>query len=213
MRRITAITIAALTAALAFTFANDSAEAGGGCHSDTLTDAPGIAVELEKRCFEPMVVRLDAGEQVTWTNNDPDAHAVTGVANSWGNDDELGQGDAVTYQFDNNGVFPYFCYLHPSMVGARRRRRREGGEHRRGERRREGCLSRGVRRTSRRGRAFGSPGRGRWQRREDRADRYRCRPARSDRRLRRGSSSTPKGWRRRIRRRRLRRLLSGTYPA
>ena len=73
---------------------------------------------LEKRCFEPTVVRVDAGQTVTFTNKDPDAHAVTGVANSWGTYDELGQGDTVSYQFDEAGVFPYFCVLHPSMVGA-----------------------------------------------------------------------------------------------
>jgi plastocyanin len=117
MRRITAVTIAVLSASLIFA-ASDPASAGGGCHSDILTDAPGVAVSLEKRCFEPMVVRVDAGDQVTWTNNDPDAHAVTGVANSWGDYTELGQGDTVTYQFDESGVFPYFCYIHPSMVGA-----------------------------------------------------------------------------------------------
>lgn len=117
MRQITAITIAVLSAGLIFA-ASDPASAGGGCHSDTLTDGRGVAVALEKRCFEPMVTRVDAGQQVTWTNRDPDTHAVTGVANSWGDYDELAQGDTVTYQFDEEGVFPYFCYLHPSMVGA-----------------------------------------------------------------------------------------------
>lgn len=117
MRRITSITVAVVSAALVFA-ASDPASAGGGCHSETLTDARGVAVALEKRCFEPMVTRVDAGQQVTWTNNDPDVHAVTGVASSWGDYTELGKGDAVTYQFDESGVFPYFCFLHPSMVGA-----------------------------------------------------------------------------------------------
>jgi plastocyanin len=117
MRRLTTFTLAVLSAGLIFA-ASHPASAGGGCHSDTLTDAPGTAVSLEKRCFEPMVIRIDAGQQVTWTNNDPDIHAVAGVANSWGDDSELAKGDRVTYQFDEEGVYPYFCYLHPSMVGA-----------------------------------------------------------------------------------------------
>jgi plastocyanin len=117
MRRLTTFTFAVLSAGLIFA-ASDPANAGGGCHSSTLIDAPGTAVSLEKRCFEPMVVRVDAGEQVTWTNNDPDIHAVAGVANSWGDDSELAKGESVTYQFDESGVFPYFCFLHPSMVGA-----------------------------------------------------------------------------------------------
>jgi plastocyanin len=117
MRRITASTILAAMTLLALA-GGTSAEAGGGCHDDKLTDERGVEVALEKRCFEPTVVRVDPGQQVTFTNKDPDAHKVTGVANSWGTYDELGQGDTVSYQFDKAGVFPYFCVLHPSMVGA-----------------------------------------------------------------------------------------------
>jgi plastocyanin len=118
MRRLTASAILAAMAFLALASGGAPADAGGGCHSDELTDKRGVEVALEKRCFEPTVVRVDAGQTVTFTNKDPDAHAVTGVANSWGNYDELGQGDSVSYQFDEAGVFPYFCVLHPSMVGA-----------------------------------------------------------------------------------------------
>ena len=117
MRRMTAIVIAAALAGLALN-GGPSAEAGGGCHDDTLSDGRGVAVALDKSCFQPMVVRVDAGQQVTWTNKDDFAHTVTGVANSWGQYEEMGQGDSVSYQFDKSGVFPYFCLLHPSMVGA-----------------------------------------------------------------------------------------------
>ena len=117
MRRITAIIIGAVLAGLALA-GGPAAEAGGGCHDDKLNDARGVAVVLDKACFQPTVIRLDAGQQVTWTNKDPEAHTVTGVANSWGSYKELGQGDTVSYQFDKSGVFPYFCFLHPSMVGA-----------------------------------------------------------------------------------------------
>jgi plastocyanin len=115
MRRVFAITIA-IIASLALI--PGSASAGGGCHSDTLTDGANTHVELSKRCFEPTVVRVQPGDSVTWTNRDPDVHAVSGAANSWGNFDDITTGQSVTYQFDESGVFPYFCYLHPSMVGA-----------------------------------------------------------------------------------------------
>jgi plastocyanin len=118
MRAITAIAILAAIATLALASGGTPAEAGGGCHSEKLTDERRVAVALEKRCFEPTVVRVDAGQTVAFTNKDPDAHAVTGVANSWGTYDELRQGDTVSYQFDEAGVFPYFCVLHPSMAGA-----------------------------------------------------------------------------------------------
>jgi plastocyanin len=118
MRQIATIAIIAAAMSGLLLAGGTPADAGGGCHSDKITDERGVEVALEKRCFEPTVVRVDAGQTVTFTNKDPDAHAVTGVANSWGTYDELGQGDSVSYQFDEAGVFPYFCVLHPSMVGA-----------------------------------------------------------------------------------------------
>jgi len=119
MHRITAIMIAALTAALALAFAGGGpAQAGGGCHSDVFSDEANTQVELTKNCFVPTVVRVAPRDTVTWTNSDPDAHTVTGAARTWGSDDEVLAGESVSYQFDETGVFPYFCYLHPSMVGA-----------------------------------------------------------------------------------------------
>jgi len=93
-------------------------EAGGGCHSNVFSDEAKTTVELSKSCFSPAVVRVQAGDQVTWTNTDPDVHTVTGVANSWGTDEKIGPDQSVSYKFDKPGVFPYFCYLHPSMAGA-----------------------------------------------------------------------------------------------
>jgi plastocyanin len=94
------------------------AEAGGGCHSNDFSDEATTTVELSKSCFSPTVVRVQTGDQVTWTNSDPTAHTVTGVANSWGTDQQIAEGQSVSYKFENSGVFPYFCYLHPSMAGA-----------------------------------------------------------------------------------------------
>ena len=118
MHRITAITIAALTA-LALVFAGGGpAQAGGGCHSDVFSDETNTQVELTKNCFTPTVTRVQPGNTVTFTNTDPDIHTVTGVANTWGSDDEVLADESASYQFDETGVFPYFCAFHPSMIGA-----------------------------------------------------------------------------------------------
>jgi plastocyanin len=117
MRRITAITIAVLAAGLALTVSN-SASAGGGCHSDVFSYEANTQVELTKNCFTPTVTRVQPGDTVTFTNSDPDPHTVTGAARTWGSDDKVNAGASVRYRFDESGVFPYFCYLHPSMVGA-----------------------------------------------------------------------------------------------
>src|SRR2546422_2987311 len=117
MRRIGAMVLAVMVGALAVT-GGPPAEAGGGCHSTVFTDEAKTTVELSKSCFSPTVVRVQTGDQVTWTNTDPTAHTVTGVANSWGTDEQIAEGQSVSYKFDKSGVFPYFCYLHPSMAGA-----------------------------------------------------------------------------------------------
>jgi plastocyanin len=120
MRQITAITVGALLACL--TLVTGSASAGGGCHGtgpqDQFSDERQNLVELGTCRFNPTIVRVDPGQAVIWTNGSREPHTVTGVAGSWGDDRELLRGDAVTYQFDEEGVFPYFCIFHPGMVGA-----------------------------------------------------------------------------------------------
>lgn len=94
------------------------ASAGGGCHSGQFVDSKGVKVDLRDLCFTPTVIRVQPGQSVTWTNRDDTAHTVTGVAGRWGTYDELGLNDTVTYRFQSSGVFPYFCLIHPGMVGA-----------------------------------------------------------------------------------------------
>src|SRR5207245_11238625 len=77
------------------------------------------AVALIGFCMWRTVIRVGVGESVTWTNRDDVAmHTVTGAGGSWGTWDPFSQGQSVTYRFDTAGVFPYFCALHPGMVGA-----------------------------------------------------------------------------------------------
>jgi plastocyanin len=91
---------------------------GGGCHEPQVMTGDGPDVDMSRNCFSPAVVRVQPGEAVTWTNRDGYTHMVTGVARSWGDSTELGQSGAVTHRFSEGGVFPYYCALHPGMVGA-----------------------------------------------------------------------------------------------
>lgn len=96
-------------------------EAGGGCHGSAaarLTDERTTTVLASDCVFMPTVVRADAGEPVTWMNNDDFLHTFTGVAFSFGTYTEYSLGQSATYSFEKPGVYPYFCALHPGMVGA-----------------------------------------------------------------------------------------------
>lgn len=93
------------------------AAAGGGCHPERVTDAAVDAVRMEAGCFVPMVARVPVGGTLRFDNADPTPHTATGVGGSFGSYDLVDAGAAVTATFDEPGVFPYVCTLHPLMVG------------------------------------------------------------------------------------------------
>src|SRR5438093_7994098 len=105
MRRI-ALTIVVLAVGTLAPARGAPAEAGGGCHSNVFTDEAKTTVDLSQSCFSPTVVRVQTGDQVTWTNTDPTAHTVTGVADSWGTDQQIADGQSVSYKFDKTGGVP-----------------------------------------------------------------------------------------------------------
>jgi plastocyanin len=117
--RTRTLVLAALTTAFAVVLpAAPAAAGGGGCHGATLTDDATTEVVMASACFTPTVARVGTGESVTFRNADPMVHAVTGAGGSFGDYADIPPGGSVTHTFDEAGVFPYFCVLHPSMVGA-----------------------------------------------------------------------------------------------
>ena len=103
---------------IALSFGAPAALAGGGCHGGQFADARGVKVDLRDLCFTPTVIRIQPGQRVTWTNQDNTAHTVTGAAFQWGSTDQLAYRQTISFRFADSGVFPYFCLIHPGMVGA-----------------------------------------------------------------------------------------------
>ena len=84
------------------------------------TSVPGC--ETTNECFIPHEITIKAGDQVTWSNNDSAAHTVTAGSAADGPsgvfDSSLFMaGTTFSFQFDNEGDFPYFCMVHPWMNG------------------------------------------------------------------------------------------------
>jgi plastocyanin len=94
------------------------AHAGGGCHDAQTLDVAGTHVDLKGLCFVQTVLRVKLSQPITWTNSDSTQHTITGVGGSWGSYDSILPGESVTYRFTKAGIYPYFCLLHPGMVGA-----------------------------------------------------------------------------------------------
>ena len=59
--------------------------------------------------FEPKAIAVDAGDTVTWTNDDNFTHTVQVDGQA---DHEVGRGESVSITFDEPGTYHYVCTLH-----------------------------------------------------------------------------------------------------
>jgi plastocyanin len=120
MKKTLALLIA-VTALAAMFAGSPPASAGGGCHDKTrmpFSDDITAQIAATECTYQPIVARVDAGQEVTFHNKDGIPHTFTGVQDSWGDYKEYEQGESVTHTFDKPGVYPYFCKLHPGMAAA-----------------------------------------------------------------------------------------------
>ena len=85
--------------------------------SSTLIDNPG---------FQPSQIQAQVGDTVTWINDDLQPHTVTsgsnGVPDNKFNSSPnfiplMTPDDTFSHTFTEAGEYPYFCLLHPNMVG------------------------------------------------------------------------------------------------
>jgi plastocyanin len=76
--------------------------------------------------YEPNPVQVSVGDTVTWTNDDSQPHTVTSGANGQpdGKFDSspnfnplMAPGQTYEHTFAEAGQYPYYCALHPNMVG------------------------------------------------------------------------------------------------
>lgn len=85
----------------------------------TKSSRPGC--EETNLCFIPSVVEINAGESVTWQNQDAAFHSVTSgtydTPDGLFDSGHLDPYQSFTLTFDNTGEYDYFCTLHPWMNG------------------------------------------------------------------------------------------------
>ena len=84
------------------------------------TSKPGC--EIKDLCYIPSPLTVEVGTVVEWKNLDSVAHTVTSGSPKDGPDgiiysDLITPGEVFAYQFDEDGVFPYYCTLHPWKEG------------------------------------------------------------------------------------------------
>ena len=74
-------------------------------------------VEIQGMKFNPEVLEVRQGDTVVWINRDIVPHTATSTRKSGWNTGPLPQGDSGQYVARHRGEDPYFCQLHPVMLG------------------------------------------------------------------------------------------------
>jgi plastocyanin len=115
---ITSFSVAVLVVTAAAWPTGRTASAGGACRGQPVNDEASDAVIMTANCFVPTIIRIDEGATVTWFSHDNASHTVTGANASWGSFEEVPEGAQHSEVFDRAGVYPYYCFLHPGMIGA-----------------------------------------------------------------------------------------------
>jgi plastocyanin len=66
--------------------------------------------------YSPNPAEVKVGEVVTWVNEDSAIHTATSTDGTF-DSDILRRGQTYNFTFGTVGEYPYFCLLHPNMVG------------------------------------------------------------------------------------------------
>lgn len=120
--------VAALGITLGIASVTASVSAQGAAVAATMV--PGASTFMGAKgsqAFSPNPINVKVGGTVTWTNKDTQAHTV--VAGTGSTDPNKGKvfdsglttliqpGKTFSHTFTAAGTIPYFCEIHPNMVG------------------------------------------------------------------------------------------------
>ena len=104
--------------------ATNAATTTGATSGNTISTSVSIvsgASTLTTNAFSPNPIQVSVGTTVTWTNNDAEPHTVNAGENATPSglfDSPIMAPQATfEYTFTEAGEVPYFCILHPNMVG------------------------------------------------------------------------------------------------
>ena len=105
---------------------NATATGASGANTGTSVSIVSGSSSLTDTAYQPNPIQVSVGNTVSWTNNDSQPHTVTSGSN--GQPDNkfnsspnfsplLNPGQTFSFTFTQAGDYPYFCMLHPNMVG------------------------------------------------------------------------------------------------
>jgi plastocyanin len=75
-----------------------------------------MQVSIDNFSFQPQSLGVTAGTTVTWINHDDVPHTIKDSANQF-RSGTLDTDDSYSFTFTAPGEYPYYCGIHPHMVG------------------------------------------------------------------------------------------------
>jgi plastocyanin len=79
---------------------------------------PAAKIVIDNFTFDPPVLTISAGTEVTWLNRDDVPHTATSTAKPKAFDSgPLDTDQTFSHVFSRPGEYEYFCAVHPKMTG------------------------------------------------------------------------------------------------
>jgi len=91
----------------------------GGTDAPLTADEPNLpssAVTIDNFSFSPASITVPVGTTLTWTNRDDIPHTVVSNDKKF-KSKALDTDEKFSFTFTEPGTYPYFCSIHPKMVG------------------------------------------------------------------------------------------------
>lgn len=103
--------------ALALALAADAPRLVNAAQNPAAASSAGATVKIDNFTFDPAALTVKVGATVTWTNNDDIPHLVVAQDHTTFRSKALDTNDSFSFTFTKAGDYPYFCALHPHMLG------------------------------------------------------------------------------------------------
>ena len=76
-----------------------------------------VIVDIKNFAFNPQILNIKSGTNVSWINNDSVPHTITSDSENILNSPTLAPGESFNFTFTNSGTINYHCNIHRTMNG------------------------------------------------------------------------------------------------
>ena len=95
-----------------------AASAATGTAQQLAAAAAPPTIAIDNFAFEPAMLTIAPGTQVTWLNRDEEPHTVVSATKEQPfKSQALDTNDEFSFVFNKPGTYKYFCSVHPHMIG------------------------------------------------------------------------------------------------